>query len=77
MGQSGRDRVRCSSLRNYAEFEEITQAFIVRIWKERRETSVVPPIWRGVIEYVPTGEKRCLKDRHGIPGFVGPLNCAP
>ena len=53
-----------------ADFEEHTQVFIVRIWREPRGSEGAPAIWRGVIEHVPTGERRYLTDLNEIPIFV-------
>lgn len=41
---------------------EETHAFILRFWLEPRTTEGVEPIWRGVIEHVPTGQRRYVKD---------------
>ena len=45
-----------------ASFEDNTQVFIVRVWLERREIEGVAAEWRGVVEHVPSGERRYLKD---------------
>ena len=36
---------------------EATHAFVVRIWIEHRQMKNIPPIWRGVIERVDSGDK--------------------
>jgi hypothetical protein len=46
------------------------QAFIIRIWKERREIKGESPIWRGVIVHVPTGNRRYLYDVVHIVTFI-------
>lgn len=35
-----------------------TQVFIVRLWKERRDTEENAAKWRGSVERVPTGERK-------------------
>jgi hypothetical protein len=52
--------------------EESDHAFIIRIWKEKREIQGVSPIWRGVIEHVPTGKRRYLQDLAHIITFLTP-----
>ena len=41
--------------------EADTQVFILRIWFEPREIEGAIQKWRGVIEFIPTGEKRYFK----------------
>jgi hypothetical protein len=50
--------------------EENDQAFIIRIWKERREIKGASPIWRGVIVHVQTGKRRYLHDVGDIIAFI-------
>lgn len=52
-----------------AAFEENTHVFIVRIWREPREIEGQAPEWRGVVEHVPSGERRYLKDLEEICVF--------
>jgi hypothetical protein len=49
-----------------------TQVFIIRIWSEPREVERKKPLWRGVIEHVPSGEKRYLNDFAAIEAFIIP-----
>ena len=49
-----------------------TQIFIVRVWLEPREVEGVRPIWRGVIEHVPSGKRRYLQDLTHIISFIIP-----
>ncbi len=51
-------------------FEEHTHVFIVRVWHEHREIEAAPPQWRGVIEHVPSGERRYLTDLRSISAFI-------
>ena len=51
-------------------FEDNTHAFVVRVWLEPREIEDAPPEWRGVIEHVPTGERRYLKNLDDIRRFI-------
>lgn len=53
-------------------FEEDTHVFILRIWREGREIEGAEPVWRGVIEHVPSGERRYLGDLDEIPPFIRP-----
>jgi hypothetical protein len=53
-------------------FEDTTQVFIVRIWLERREVKDAPVEWRGMIEHLPSGQRRYLKDLAGIVAFMKP-----
>ena len=46
--------------------------FILRVWLERREIEGTTPKWRGVIEHVPSGERRYVKDLVEIRAFVVP-----
>ena len=51
--------------------EDGTQVFIVRIWLETRDITDAPVQWRGVVEHVPTGERRYFTDLRDIKAFVG------
>jgi hypothetical protein len=44
--------------------------FIVRIWREPGETEDAPPSWRGVIEHIPSGQRRAVKDLSDIAHFI-------
>jgi hypothetical protein len=35
----------------------INHSYIVRLWLEPRDHPTDTPTWRGMVEYVPTGEK--------------------
>lgn len=35
-----------------------TDVFILRIWREPRQSPDAPPVWRGMVEHVPTGARR-------------------
>ena len=50
--------------------EEQKHAFIVRFWLEPREIEGEKPLWRGVIEYVPSGCKLFLKGLDEITAFI-------
>ena len=43
-------------------FEDNTHVFIVRIWLEPREIEGAEPERRGVIEHLPTGARRYIRD---------------
>ena len=43
-------------------FEEDTQIFIVRFWREPRELEEAHPIWRGSVEHLPSGRRVYVKN---------------
>jgi len=43
-------------------FEEDTQVFVVRFWRETRELEGAHPIWRGSVEHLPTGQRMYVKN---------------
>ena len=43
-------------------FEDDTQIFIVRFWRETREIEGAHPIWRGSVEHVPSGRRVYVKN---------------
>jgi hypothetical protein len=51
-------------------FEDNTHVFIVRIWFERREIEGATEEWRAVIEHMPSGRRRYLKDLGTILDFI-------
>jgi hypothetical protein len=51
-------------------FDENTQAFIVRFWRERREIEAAMPEWRGVVEHVRSGDRRYLKSFEELVQFI-------
>jgi hypothetical protein len=52
-------------------FEANSHVFIVRIWWESREIEGATPEWRGLIEHVPTRQRRYLRDLGDIVTFIG------
>jgi hypothetical protein len=50
--------------------EDHTHAFIVRLWLEPREIQGEKPLWRGVIEHVPTGRRLSLKNLDMTTAFI-------
>jgi hypothetical protein len=50
--------------------EDHTHAFIVRFWLEPREIQGEKPLWRGVIEHVPTGRQLFLKGLNEVTAFI-------
>jgi hypothetical protein len=52
--------------------EDNTQVFIVRVWLERRELEGSAPQWRGVIQQVPSGERRYFRNLDDITAFIAP-----
>ena len=51
-------------------FEEDTQVFIVRFWREARELEGAHPIWRGSVEHVPSGQRAYVKDLKEAEGIM-------
>jgi hypothetical protein len=47
--------------------------FIVRIWLEPREIAGAVVEWRGMIEHLPTQERRYLTDLAAIAPFITPI----
>jgi hypothetical protein len=47
-----------------------TQTFILRIYREDREVADAESVWRGVIEILPDGEKRYVKNKEEILAFI-------
>jgi hypothetical protein len=45
-------------------------AFILRFWPEHREIDGAVPVWRGVIEHVPTGERQYFEKVDELPGIL-------
>jgi hypothetical protein len=43
-------------------FEEDTQVFIVRFWRESRELASAHPVWRGSVEHMPSGQRIYVKN---------------
>ena len=51
-------------------FEANSHSFIVRFWLEPREIEDAKPVWRGVVEHVPSGRKLYLKNLEEIKVFI-------
>lgn len=50
--------------------EGTTHVFIVRLWRESEEVDDSKTLWRGVIEHVPSGERRYLANPSEIWVFM-------
>lgn len=50
-----------------------THVFILRIWREERVAKEGIPIWRGVIEHIPQGERRYVDSLDEIETFIEPF----
>lgn len=50
--------------------DDHTQSFIVRFWLEPRELVGKKPVWRGMVEHVPTGRRLYLEDPEVITEFI-------
>jgi hypothetical protein len=53
-------------------FEKHTHVFILRVWRESREVEGSAPEWRGMIEHVPSGERRYVQSLDSISAFILP-----
>lgn len=53
-----------------AHFEDQTCVFIVRIWLERRDVELTDVEWRGVIEHVPSGKRRYVRQLGDVMAFM-------
>ena len=51
-------------------FREQTEAFIVRIWLERRESEDAPVERRGSVEHVSSGKRRYFTDLADMLHFI-------
>ena len=47
-----------------------TSVFIVRVWNEPREIQNAPPQWRGMIEFLPTRERRYFQNLSEMSRFL-------
>ena len=52
---------------------EQTEVFIVRIWFEPREIRDGQVIWRGIIEHLPSGNKKYLAKLEEVTAFIKPF----
>ena len=46
-----------------ARFEQEAHSFVVRVWQENREAVNETPVWRGWVEYVPTGQRHYFQGK--------------
>lgn len=53
-------------------FDGHRHVFVVRIWLEPREIAGAVVEWSGVIEHLPTQERRYLNDLAAVTGFITP-----
>ena len=54
------------------ELEPTSQSFIIKVWVEEPASAGSPGIWRGHITYVPSGERRYLRNLDDILDFISP-----
>lgn len=47
-----------------------SHSFIVRLWREGRERPDAVQEWRGVVEHVPSGERRYFLELSEIVAFI-------
>lgn len=51
-------------------FEEDTQTFIVRFWRESRKREDARPIWRGSVEHMPSGQRVYVRNFKEAESFM-------
>ncbi len=49
--------------------------FIVRIWREPRESEAAPTECRGVVEHVASGQRRFFRELGDLDEFIQRLSC--
>lgn len=59
-----------SNRKNATPFEANSSVFIVRVWREAREIEGAKPLWRGMIELIPTGERQYLTTLDEITAYI-------
>jgi hypothetical protein len=56
----------------------VTISFVLRFWLEHREIEGAEPVWRGVVEHVPSGKRHYFEKLNQIPvilaGYVDMKN---
>ncbi len=52
--------------------DSVSIAFVLRFWFERREIEGAVPIWRGVIEHIPSGERHYFEKLDELPSILTP-----
>jgi hypothetical protein len=50
--------------------DEKTCVLILRLWREARQPESAPPVWRGMIEEVATGERVYVKNMGEIVSII-------
>lgn len=48
----------------------IAISFILRFWLEHREIEGEAPVWRGVVEHVPSGERHYFERLDQLPAIL-------
>lgn len=54
------------------QYEDKTEAFIIRIWIEPREFQDAPVVWRGEIEHVSSHGRHFFNDLSKIADLIRP-----
>jgi hypothetical protein len=49
--------------------------FIVRIWREPRESEIAPTECRGVVEHVASGQRRFFRELGDLDEFIRRSSC--
>ena len=47
-----------------------TKSFVVRVWQEPREIEGEPPVWRGWVEHVQSGDRVYFRDLEESANFI-------
>lgn len=53
-----------------ARFEQETHSFVIRLWRENRDLSGATAVWRGWVEYIPTGQRHYFQDTKRLYDIV-------
>ena len=48
----------------------ISISFVLRLWLEHREIEGAAPVWRGVVEHVPSGERHYFERLDQLPAIL-------
>ena len=51
-------------------FDEYSQAFVIRFWLEPREIEDAPPVLRGMIEHVASGNRHYVQNLGEVEVFI-------
>ncbi len=47
-------------------FEQDAHSFVIRVWQENQEDATEKVVWRGWVEYVPTGQRHYFQEPENL-----------